>query len=155
MLDKPPLTLGVAAGLSLFMACLSFGGGVLYQRYLGGGGLKVVTIDVIKVNNAQRKVLGDARAKGQRGRQLELLSVSRTLDKAVREIAGGKTVLVRQAIVGGVYPDITDEVLRRIGLPTDVSSDAPDAGPMMEMLLSVPDVQDAGKGRPTNDRIVP
>jgi hypothetical protein len=95
----------------------------------------VVTFDVIKYMNAQRRVAsvflsGDAASKAEAGTLL--LGVSRRTRQVIEQVAGpGTLVLVKQGVVAGHGRDITDEVLTRLGLPTDVpTQDA--AGAMLD-----------------------
>ncbi len=80
----------------------------------------IVAFDVTRLANAQR-----ALAAGLLGQDsdalLSLSRIGRESEVAIREIAGPDTVvLVKQAIVTGEVLDITDAVLTRLGLPTNV-----------------------------------
>lgn len=98
---------------------------VLVLRHIPGAGQPptVVSFDVVKFTNAQRAVASaflrpdqDFSAANQALYQLP----SRTRD-AIAEVAGeGALVVVKQAVVQGQTRDITDDVLRVLGLPTDV-----------------------------------
>lgn len=87
-------------------------------------GSRIVLIDVAKLMNAQRSLAsqligGDNPAVASTIAQVG----NRTLD-VIRRVAGTNAiVLVKQAVVtttGAALPDITAEVLKRLGLPTDV-----------------------------------
>jgi len=88
---------------------------------------RLVAFDIIKYANAQRAVA--SRFLG--GKSTEeiapiLLEVSKKTRETISEVAGpGALVVIRQAVVQGETRDITDEVLRRLGLPTDVPTADP------------------------------
>jgi hypothetical protein len=90
---------------------------------------QVVVFDVVKYVNAQRAV-----ASGLLGNDANvnldtstfLLALSKRAKGSILKIAGSETVvLVRQAVIQGDAPDITDAVLIDLGLPTDVPTQAP------------------------------
>lgn len=123
--------LGIAAlacGLTLGALKLT---GNLPTRPAGGAlsGDQVVVFDIIKYNNAQRavasKLLGAAE-----GERLEagsmLMELGRRARGTIEKIAGpNRVVLVKQAVLVGAAPDITDAVLLELGLPTDVATVSP------------------------------
>lgn len=88
----------------------------------------VVSFDVIKYINAQRAVAStfikkDADIAAANEVLLDLPARTR---EAIQSVAGrGALVVVKQAVVQGQTTDITDEVLRKLGLPVNVpTSDA-------------------------------
>lgn len=92
------------------------------------GAPTVVTFDVVKYTNSQRAVASAFIKPGSdiaRANEL-LLNVPERTRVAIEEIAGeGTLVMVKQAVVQGQFADITDDVLKKLGLPTDVpTSDA-------------------------------
>lgn len=101
--------------------------GVVLLKVLGmgtvGAGVGVVSFDVIKYTNAQRAVASTfLKRDADIGHANELLLdlPKRTRD-AISEVAGdGTLVVVKQAVVQGQTMDITDQVLKKLGLPTDV-----------------------------------
>jgi hypothetical protein len=100
-------------------------------QHFAAGGLpvhsEVVVFDPIKLANAERAVASQFLAKdgdiGSAG--LLLAKVRKEAEGVIRDVAGPDAmVLVRQAVVVNQYPDITDRVLVRLGLPTDVPTTA-------------------------------
>lgn len=83
----------------------------------------VVSFDVIKYANAQRAVAStfikkDADIAAANEVLLDLPARTR---EAIQSVAGpGALVVVKQAVVQGQTADITDEVLKKLGLPTNV-----------------------------------
>ncbi len=94
-----------------------------------------VTFDAIRFTNAQRAVASQLAFKNsvssaQATENAIILNQSARVEHTIRELVGPDTlVLVKQAVVDSEYPDITDEVLRRLGLPTNVPSIQPDVSP--------------------------
>lgn len=97
-----------------------------------GGNLtgdQVVVFDIIKYTNAQRAVASKLLA-GAEAERLDsgamLLELSRRTRDTIEKIAGpDRVVLVKQAVLIGNAPDITDAVLLDLGLPTDVATVSP------------------------------
>lgn len=92
-------------------------------------GDQVVVFDIIKYTNAQRAVASKLLA-GAEADRLDagamLLELSRRTRDTIEKVAGpGRVVLVKQAVLIGNAPDITDAVLLDLGLPTDVATVAP------------------------------
>jgi hypothetical protein len=88
-----------------------------------GGRPRAVVFDVVKLANSQRAIAsamikpGEAAAENA---QL-LLDVSKRTHGAIVKVAGENTlVLVKQGVVSPELPDITDDVLKELGLPTSV-----------------------------------
>lgn len=90
----------------------------------------VVSFDVVKYTNAQRAVASTflKRDGDVAGANELLLNLPERARKTISEVAGdGTLVVVKQAVIEGTTRDITDEVLTRLGLPTEVpTADAPD-----------------------------
>lgn len=82
---------------------------------------RVVTFDSIKYINAQRAIMSKY-LKGTEETAPEVINqLSERSKKAISKIAGPNTLVVlRQAVVQGDTHDITDEVLKELGLPVDV-----------------------------------
>jgi hypothetical protein len=84
------------------------------------GGPKIVTLDAVRLVNAERAALS-----GMLGAHashddiaLRMLHIGRSVKATVRKVAGpGVIVLVKQAVVAGSVPDITPQVLKDLGLP--------------------------------------
>lgn len=112
-------------------------------------GSQVVVFDIVKYTNAQRAVAskmlgGDSAVTLESGALI--MSVSAKVKSVITEIAGeGRVVLVRQAVIHGDAPDITDAVLVELGLPLDVPTSTPSdvlsANPGGSWLLSRKGVQ--------------
>lgn len=83
----------------------------------------VVSFDVIKYTNAQRAVASSFLRPGadvSAPNEL-LLNLPERTREAIRAVAGpGALVVVKQAVVQGQTVDVTDEVLKRLGLPVNV-----------------------------------
>jgi hypothetical protein len=85
----------------------------------------VAAFDVVKYTNAQRAVASNfLRPNADVSATNELLlSLPKRAREVIADVAGpGTVVVVRQAIVQGEVADITDEVLKRLGLPVNVPS---------------------------------
>lgn len=117
----------VAAGITL--VALKFSG------LLAPAQVRVVTFDVLKYENSERAQAMKLMGQGGAGAVAPMLSyVSKRLDTAIRETAGpGTLVVLSQAVVQGQTRDITDQVLKELGLPTKVPTatalNAPAIGP--------------------------
>lgn len=80
----------------------------------------MVTIDVIKVMNAQRRI-AEGIAQNNLDNTVLIANLGKYTQRAIREVAGdGTIVLVKQAVVDSNIPDITDDVLQMLDLETDV-----------------------------------
>jgi len=106
--------------------------GVLKLSGFGGHGsaglmgARVVTFDIVKYTNAQRAVAAQFIGRDDSDSANLLLDVSKRTRQEIEKVAGkGAIVLVKQAIVQGDTDDITDVVLKDLGLPTDVPSQDP------------------------------
>lgn len=121
---------------------------VLMLRFMpaaGGVSPGVVSFDVIKYTNAQRAVASSfLKQNNDVGQANELLLnlPARTREAIASAAGAGTLVVIKQAVVQGQMADITDDVLKRLGLPTnvptaDATSYALDIAPTM--LLSPPE----------------
>jgi hypothetical protein len=105
---------------------------MVFLRFAPGGGASappVVTFDVLKYTNAQRAIASAFVKKDPNKVESAnevLLNLSARTRTAIEETAGpGVLVVLKQAVVQGQRYDITDKVLVKLGLPTDVpTSDA-------------------------------
>lgn len=103
---------------------IAAGAGAWWLLHSMGGvlpGTNYVVFDPVKLGNAERAVA--ARLLGSNSDSeagLLLAKVGKQTEPVIRDVAHGAVVLVKQAVVLSDYPDITDEVLVRLGLPTDV-----------------------------------
>lgn len=93
-----------------------------------GGPPAVASFDVLKYTNAQRAVASSFLKPSEdvsRTNEL-LLNLPERTRQVITDVAGrGTLVVVKQAVVQGQTRDITDEVLKQLGLPADVpTSDA-------------------------------
>lgn len=117
----------------IITAVAAVGVALVLVRFLPGAAVAaappaIVTFDVLKFGNAQRAVaatfLGKAAESADAGTLL--LEVSRRTQEAIARAAGpDAVVLVRQGVVQGELRDITDDVLRDLGLPTNVPAPTP------------------------------
>ena len=104
----------VAAGITLVALKVS---GLLTRPQV-----RVVTFDVLKYENAERAQAMKLMGQGGAGAVAPMLSyVSKRLRTAIEHAAGpGTLVVLSQAVVQGQTRDITDQVLKELGLPTKV-----------------------------------
>lgn len=91
---------------------------------LSSNSTEIVTFDMHKFLNSQRVVTNELL--GKKTGESDILYMQKLVSEQVKplilEIANGAKVMSKQAfIIDGSVPDITDEVLNRLGLPTDVS----------------------------------
>jgi hypothetical protein len=115
---------------------------VMVMRVTGSASPPIVVFDVVKYANAQRALA----SKFLTGKGVEevaplLMDVSKRTRSVIHAVAGPNTVVViRQAVVQGEMRDITDEVLTRLGLPTNV----PTADPTRHVLEMAPTLLGVG-----------
>jgi hypothetical protein len=108
----------------------------------------VVTFDVVKYTNATRAVASSFLKNDAQGASADsgtlLLNLSERTRETIAYIAGpGTLVMVKQGVVQGQAADITDEVLKALGLPTNVPTQdnaayALDVAPTMLHLMPPP-----------------
>lgn len=141
---------------------------VLKLTGLGGGSSgmpKAVVFDVIKLSNSQRAVaatLIKPESQDAAENATLLLDVSKRTRESIRKIAGDNTlVLVKQGVVSPELPDITDEVLKDLGLPVVVPTKdtmgylteiAPSYLSMLPQITPAPRRSDSG---PSSGSILP
>ncbi len=98
----------------------------LMLRFMPGaapGMTGVVSFDVIKYTNAQRAVASSFIKPGSdvsQSSELLLNLPARTREAISASAGAGTLVVIKQAVVQGQMSDITDDVLKRLGLPTNV-----------------------------------
>lgn len=81
----------------------------------------VVVFDPVKFLNAQRAAASILISSPNADLSLTLTQVAKQAEGTIRDEARGAIVLVKQSVVlSSDLPDITDAVLTRFGLPTDV-----------------------------------
>lgn len=132
--DTPLLPWSLVGAIVFFSAVLSVTLIFVAGKFLPGvvAASNTVTFDALRFTNAQRAVASRLAFKGdlseaQSTDNAIILNQSARVEQTIREVAGPNTlVLVKQAVVDSQYPDITDEVLSRLGLPTNVPSVQPD-----------------------------
>jgi hypothetical protein len=98
-----------------------------FGHFLPTSNVNAVTFDIVKFSNAQRAVASAFLKKTDVAQANDLLlGLSERTRKAITEIAGPNTVvLVKESVAQGVDRDITDAVLKKLGLPVNVpTSDA-------------------------------
>ena len=99
---------------------------LLMFRFLPLGGhlsASVVAFDVIKYTNAQRAVASSFIKPGAdvSGANELLLNLPERTRQTIAAVAGaGTLVVLKQAVVQGTTEDITDAVLKKLGLPLNV-----------------------------------
>lgn len=102
--------------------------GVLRLSNFGSGAIgagHVVMFDVVKYTNAQRAVASAFLKDANTDNSTLLLDLSKKTRASIKKIAGSNIVVLKQALVQGDVKDITDDVLKDLGLPTDVPSQNP------------------------------
>lgn len=81
----------------------------------------IVVFDPVKFLNAQRQAAAILVTNPTAELSLMMTQVAKQAEAVIKEEAGGSVVLVKQAVVGSDdYTDITDRVLERFGLSTNV-----------------------------------
>lgn len=124
-----PSTKELAKLLAPFLAMtalVAFMAVVLFLRLASPamtGSPSVVTFDVLRYANAQRAVASAFLKKSadQVSANESLMNLSERTRTAIAEAAGPHTLVVlKQAVVQGATRDITEEVLTKLGLPTNV-----------------------------------
>lgn len=124
--DSPEIFHAIApylAGTAILVLLVIFA--VLRFTNIAGsaGRVDAVTFDVVRFSNAQRAVASAFIKKDQDIAEANdlLLGLSERTRKTIADVAGPNTmVLVKQSVVQGVEVDITEEVLKRLGLPLNV-----------------------------------
>lgn len=116
-----PYLVGTAfVAAALVLAVLKFSGGMGGPR----GPVNAVVFDVVKLANAQRAVASSfIKSDGEKSADSAalLMDVSKRTRESILKVAGASTlVLVKQGVVSPELPDITDDVLKDLGLPTQV-----------------------------------
>lgn len=95
----------------------------------GGGVGNVVTFDIIRYGNAQRAFAAKLKFLSNTDGQdaATLMDLSKKTRASIAKIAGNSTVILKQAVVQGDVPDITEDVLKDLGLPTNAPTQDPAA----------------------------
>lgn len=128
--------------IALVAALLVLGVLKLSDVSRGGSSVTVAVFDVVKFANAQRALASTFVGKSENSTEAGtlLLTLSKKTKATIEKVAGaGTLVLVKQGVVTGSQIDITDAVLKELGLPTDVPTVDPvtylsDVAPTMLML---------------------
>lgn len=114
---KPGQGLTVAA-LGVAVVSLGVAATALLRGGAVVGGDRVVTVDLVKILNGERKALPQLVKQGGGDPSLAMLRIGREIVPTVTAVAGKNTiVLVKQAVVDAHLPDITNQVLDKLGLP--------------------------------------
>jgi hypothetical protein len=85
----------------------------------------IVTFDIIRYGNAQRAFASKFLTKQGDDDSTVLMNLSKKTHDSITKFAGGNTVILKQSVVQGDIPDITDDVLKDLGLPTNVPTQDP------------------------------
>lgn len=115
----PYLVVTALVAATLVLAILKFTG----QGVGSAPKINAVVFDVIKLANAQRAIASAMLKQDEAGAESAqiLLDVSKRTRQAIVKVAGPNTlVLVKQGVVSPEMKDITDDVLKELGLPTKV-----------------------------------
>ena len=97
--------------------------GIVKMTSHKNGSMQAVVFDVVKLANSQRAVASSMMKNDEKAAEtaVMLLDISKRTKESIRKIAGaGVLVLVKQGVVSTDLPDITDDVLKDLGLPTKV-----------------------------------
>jgi hypothetical protein len=110
---------GIVAGIAIIF--------FMVLAWVGATGDKVkpqrlVILDAVRLVNAQRAAIPALAKQGNGDPTLGMLQIGRQIEPTIKEIAGpGVIVVLKQAVVyDGGAEDITDRVLEKLGLPTNV-----------------------------------
>lgn len=132
MKDSAQVTPGMLALATITGVLFSVGLSVAAVRWVAPAqsALQVVVFDIVKFQNAQRRVasvfLSSSSGSAEQGEaSLTLRNVPARVRQEIDSEANGAVVLVKQGVVSTGYADITDAVLKRLGLPTDVPTQNP------------------------------
>ncbi len=106
--------------------------GAFNQMTGNGDATGMVAFDTVKLLNAQRavasRIIGAPNTPAANDASVLLAKVSKEAAVVVQKHAAGRAVVVKQALaLPASVPDITDEVLTELGLPTDVPTITPPA----------------------------
>ena len=119
--DLPPWFLTTAALLLLGVIAATGAWRYIHREWQGKQApQRFVTIDPVELANAERAVASKLLAShaDNQAISLKLFRVGRELRGTIRQVAGpGTVVLVEQAVILGGVPDITKQVLEKLGLP--------------------------------------
>lgn len=116
---RAPLVFGLVVALGVGGYALKSTGVIKGVPVIGTQ--QVVVFDPVKFINAQRAAASILSMAPNADTALSLTQVAKQAESVIREEAGGSIVLVRQSVVNPEgLEDITNAVLSRFGLPTDV-----------------------------------
>jgi hypothetical protein len=101
--------------------------GVVRLGHLGtrSAPANIVTFDIIRYTNAQRAFASKFMTNQVPDDAALLMDLSKKTRTSISKIAGNSTVIVKQTVVQGDIPDITEDVLKDLGLPTNVPTQDP------------------------------
>ncbi len=126
------------SGIALAGAFIALAGSValaIYSQKSRETSAEFVTVDAVEITNAERAVASSLFNHNTNGGNqdaiLSLNNFGKKVTEKIKQVANGRTVLVKQAVVLGSLPDITDEVLDRLNLPK--GSPTIDIGKQLEM----------------------
>ena len=116
----------LATAALLLLGVIAATGAWQYAHRAGQGNKQVaqrfVTIDPVELANAERAVASKLLTShaDHQAISLKLFRVGHELRSTIRQVAGsGTVVLVKQAVILGGVPDITKQVLVKLGLPVN------------------------------------
>lgn len=134
----------LAVGLAIVLAAVAFA----LPRLPFGGGTQIVVFDPVKFINAQRAAASILAMSPSADMTLTLTQVARQSEAVIKEEARGAIVLVKQSVVvpDGLV-DITDAVLTRFGLPTEVPTVTTEPGKALEFVAPSDSAFSPGKAR--------
>jgi hypothetical protein len=120
LLAHPKAPLVFVAAVVVCTACV-IGPKIWPSVFRFPGSPAIVVFDPVKFVNAQRAAASILAAQPNADLSLTMTQVAKQAEAVILEEANGSVVLIRQAVVvpDGLR-DITDDVLKRFGLPTNV-----------------------------------
>lgn len=110
MVNKILNIIGVLALILIVLA--------IYDRVRTEQSNRIYVFNLIKYKNATKKIL---QRDGSDDSIVFATSNNQRLSQVIKDVAGNNLVVIRQAVLSGNYVDITDTVLNKLGLPTDVN----------------------------------
>lgn len=120
---NPTILLAVIAAGAIVFTALKFFDVEIHNRLDSGD--NIVVLDMIKVEIAQRKYVSEILKKDVGvGGIAAAFKASGDIVKATKIVAPGYNVAVKQAFLYSDYPDITNEVIKTMGLPSVSSEEA-------------------------------
>ena len=122
--NRTPFQYVLIVGIPLFVigAVLFFAQQKWFPLHVAGGhgADHLVVLDAVKLVNAERAALPMLSKQSGSDAAIALMDIGKRMQPAIEKAAGpGAVVVVKQAVVLGDLPDITDQVIKELNLPTN------------------------------------